>query len=107
MRAIDKATTLDAAARLPSLKIPSLVAWGQDDRFFSRELGERLAAALGARLAPVAGARTFVSEDEPEALAGLIRDFVREGAAGGLSRGLKPSTRSASGGAQTLRARLA
>ena len=67
MRAIDKATTLDAAARLPSLEIPSLVVWGQDDRFFARELGERLAAALGARLAPVAGARTFVSEDEPEA----------------------------------------
>jgi pimeloyl-ACP methyl ester carboxylesterase len=81
MRAIDRATTLDAAARLPSLEIPSLVAWGQDDRFFARELGERLAAALGARLAPVAGARTFVSEDEPEVLAGLIRDFVREGAA--------------------------
>jgi pimeloyl-ACP methyl ester carboxylesterase len=81
MRAIDKATMIDAAERLPSLKIPSLVAWGQDDRFFSRELGERLAAVLGARLAPIAGARTFVSEDEPEALAGLIRDFVREGAA--------------------------
>ena len=45
MRAIDKATMIDAAERLPSLKIPSLVAWGQDDRFFSRELGERLAAA--------------------------------------------------------------
>jgi pimeloyl-ACP methyl ester carboxylesterase len=81
MRAIDKATMIDAAERLPSLKIPSLVAWGQDDRFFPRELGERLAAVLGARLAPIAGARTFVSEDEPEALAGLIRDFVREGAA--------------------------
>ena len=50
MRAIDKATMIDAAERLPSLEIPSLVAWGQDDRFFSRELGERLAAALGARL---------------------------------------------------------
>jgi pimeloyl-ACP methyl ester carboxylesterase len=81
MRAIDKATMIDAAERLPSLKIPALVAWGQDDRFFPRELGERLAAVLGARLAPIAGARTFVSVDEPEALAGLIRDFVREGAA--------------------------
>jgi pimeloyl-ACP methyl ester carboxylesterase len=81
MRAIDKATMIDAAERLPSLKIASLVAWGQDDRFFPPELGERLAAVLGARLAPIAGARTFVSEDEPEALAGLIRDFVREGAA--------------------------
>ena len=81
MRAIDKATMLDAAARLPSLKIPSLVVWGQDDRFFPPELGERLATALGARLEPIAGARTFVAEDEPEALADLIRGFVREGAA--------------------------
>jgi pimeloyl-ACP methyl ester carboxylesterase len=79
MRAIDKATMIDAAERLPSLKIPALVAWGQDDRFFPRELGERLAAALGARLTPIAGARTFVSEDAPDALAGFIREFVREG----------------------------
>ena len=50
LRAIDKATMLDAGARLPSLQIPSLVVWGQDDRFFAPELGERLAAALGARL---------------------------------------------------------
>jgi pimeloyl-ACP methyl ester carboxylesterase len=81
MRAIDKATMIDAAERLPSLKIPALVAWGQDDRFFPRELGERLAAVLGARLVPIAGARTFVSEDAPDALAGFIREFVREGAA--------------------------
>jgi hypothetical protein len=81
MRAMDKATTLDAAARLPSLKIPSIVAWGQADRFFSQELGRRLAATLpNSRLEPIADARTFVSEDEPEALAGLIRGFVREGA---------------------------
>jgi pimeloyl-ACP methyl ester carboxylesterase len=81
LRAIDKATMLDAAARLPSLKIPSLVAWGQDDRFFVPELGRRLAATLpSSRLEPIAGARTFVSEDAPEALADLIRGFVREGA---------------------------
>jgi pimeloyl-ACP methyl ester carboxylesterase len=81
MKAIDKGTMLDAAARLPSLKIPSLVVWGQDDRFFSAELGRRLAATLpNARLEPIAGARTFVSEDAPEALADAIRGFVREGA---------------------------
>ena len=82
MKAVDKSVTLDAATRLPSLRIPSLVAWGQDDRFFPRELGERLAATLpNARLEPIAGARTFVPEDAPEALADLIRAFVREGAA--------------------------
>ena len=79
LRAIDKATMLDAAARLPSLTIPSLVVWGQDDRFFPPELGRRLAAVLpNSRLEPIAGARTFVAEDAPEALADLIREFVRE-----------------------------
>jgi pimeloyl-ACP methyl ester carboxylesterase len=82
MKAVDKSTSLDAAARLPQLQIPSLVAWGQDDRFFPRELGERLAHTLpNSRLEPVANSRTFVSEDEPEALADLIRGFVRETAA--------------------------
>jgi pimeloyl-ACP methyl ester carboxylesterase len=82
MRAIDKSITRDAAERLPTLTVPSIVAWGQDDRFFSRELGERLSATLpNARLEPIANSRTFVSEDEPEALADLIRGFVRESAA--------------------------
>lgn len=79
LRAMNKAITLDAAARLPGLRIPSLVAWGQDDRFFTPELGRRLADALpSSRLELIAGARTFVSEDAPEALADLIRTFVRE-----------------------------
>jgi pimeloyl-ACP methyl ester carboxylesterase len=82
LRAMDKAVTLDAAARLQTLRIPSLVAWGQDDRFFSPEIGERLAAALpSSRLEPIPGARTLVPEDAPEALADLIRGFVREGVA--------------------------
>jgi pimeloyl-ACP methyl ester carboxylesterase len=81
MRAIDKATMLDAGARLPSLPIPSLVVWGQDDKFFPPELGVRLAAALGARHVPITGARTFLSEDAPDALAGFIREFMGERAA--------------------------
>jgi pimeloyl-ACP methyl ester carboxylesterase len=82
LRAMDKAITLDAAARFETLGIPSLVAWGQDDRFFSPEIGERLAAALpSSRLEPIPGARTLVPEDAPEALADLIRGFVREGVA--------------------------
>jgi pimeloyl-ACP methyl ester carboxylesterase len=79
MKAVDKSISLDAAERLPRLTIPSVVAWAQDDRFFPRELGERLAATLpNARLEPIANSRTFVSEDQPEALADLIRGFVRE-----------------------------
>ena len=82
MKAVDKSISLDAAQRLPQLTIPSIVAWGQDDRFFTRELGERLSATLpNARLEPIANSRTFVSEDQPEALADLIRGFVRQKAA--------------------------
>jgi pimeloyl-ACP methyl ester carboxylesterase len=82
MKAVDKSIAVEAATRLPQLRIPSLVAWAQDDRFFPRELGERLAATLpNARLEPVTDSRTFVSEDQPDALAEVIRGFVRETAA--------------------------
>jgi pimeloyl-ACP methyl ester carboxylesterase len=82
LRAVDSAITLDVAARLPSLKIPSLVAWGQDDRFFPPELGRRLAAVLPqSRLEPIAGSRTFVAEDAPDELARLVREFAGERAA--------------------------
>jgi pimeloyl-ACP methyl ester carboxylesterase len=82
LKAIDKSIMLDAAARLPSLRIPALVAWGQDDRFFPPELGHRLSVTLpNARLEPIANSRTFVAEDAPEALADAIGAFLREGAA--------------------------
>jgi len=82
LKAMDKSIMLDAAERLPGLAIPALIAWGQADRFFANELGERLAATIpDARLERVADARTFVAEDAPDALAGLIGGFVRERAA--------------------------
>src|SRR5262249_35179122 len=81
LRGVDKSITLDAAARLPSLRIPALIASRQGDRVCSPELGRRLAeVSATARLEPIAGARTFVAEDAPEALADLIRGFVREAA---------------------------
>jgi pimeloyl-ACP methyl ester carboxylesterase len=79
LRAVDPAIMLDAAARLPELQVPALVAWGQDDRFFTPELGRRLAAVLPhSRLEPIAGSRTFVSEDAPQELARLVHAFALE-----------------------------
>jgi pimeloyl-ACP methyl ester carboxylesterase len=81
LQASDTSIMIDAGQRLPGLAIPALIAWGQADRFFARELGERLAAAIpNARLERIADARTFVSEDAPEALAKLIGGFVRQAA---------------------------
>jgi pimeloyl-ACP methyl ester carboxylesterase len=79
MRGIDSALTLEAATRFGSVRQPVLVAWGDADPFFELELGRRLATALPhGKLEVVRGARTFVSEDEPDRLAWLIAAFVRE-----------------------------
>jgi pimeloyl-ACP methyl ester carboxylesterase len=93
MRAMDRAVTLDAAGRFPQLRVPSLVVWGQDDRFFGPEVGRRLAVALpDARLVEVPGARTFVSEDAPEALADAIRAFAYDSQSAGYApAGIEPA----------------
>jgi pimeloyl-ACP methyl ester carboxylesterase len=58
---------------------PALVVWGADDKFFPRAHGERLAEMLPqGRFALVQGSRTFIPEDDPEALVGLLRDFLAD-----------------------------
>ena len=79
MVSVDAAHTLGAAAKLRSFNRPALIAWGADDRFFALKWAERLARDLpDARLVPIEGAKTFVAEDAPERLAGLIAGFMRE-----------------------------
>jgi pimeloyl-ACP methyl ester carboxylesterase len=79
LRAISNRYTLEAAERLRDFDRPALIAWAPDDRFFKLSYGERLAAAIpDARLVRIEDSRTFVSEDQPERLAELIRGFVRE-----------------------------
>ncbi|CAA9585753.1 MAG: Hydrolase, alpha/beta fold family [uncultured Truepera sp.] len=71
--------TLEAAEHFSEFRRPVLVAWGEDDRFFTLRFGERLAQAFPhARLERVEGSKTFVSEDQPEVLNALITDFVLE-----------------------------
>ena len=67
------------AARLGEFAKPVLVAWAAEDKFFKPELAERLAAAFpNARLEFIEDSYTFVEIDQPERVAQLIRDFVRE-----------------------------
>ena len=76
LRGVKPSVLLDAGARLPTLRIPVLVAWGTSDPFFRLDLGRRLAAAIpGAQLAEIAGSRTFVSQDAPDELARLVTGF--------------------------------
>jgi pimeloyl-ACP methyl ester carboxylesterase len=79
LKAISNRYTLEAAERLRRFERPALIAWAPEDRFFKLAYGERLAAAIpDARLVRVEDSRTFVSEDQPERLAELIGNFVRE-----------------------------
>src|SRR5436305_6696296 len=77
LTAADPADTLVAADGLRTFNRPALVAWAADDRFFPREHGERLAALLPqGRFALVEGSRTFIPEDQPDALLALLREFL-------------------------------
>jgi pimeloyl-ACP methyl ester carboxylesterase len=74
---VDRGLLLDTAARLREFDRPVLLAWAPEDRFFPLEHARRLAAIFpDARLVEVPGSRTFVSLDQPERLAALIRDHA-------------------------------
>jgi pimeloyl-ACP methyl ester carboxylesterase len=71
------ADTRAAAAKLPALTIPALIAWGTADRFFTLADGRRLAATIPeSRMVEIADASTFVSLDKPGELADAIAEFV-------------------------------
>jgi pimeloyl-ACP methyl ester carboxylesterase len=77
LRSVDKRYTLAAAKTFASFEKPVLVAWGQDDFFFPRKDGERLANAFpNARIERLSDCRAFVPEDQPEKLARLIAEFA-------------------------------
>ena len=88
LRGLDPKFTLDAAEKLTGFRRPALIAWAPEDRFFPIAHGERLAALLpDARLVRIPDSRTFVSEDNPAAVAEALRSFLAEtsGAADGAS----------------------
>jgi pimeloyl-ACP methyl ester carboxylesterase len=71
---IDRSLLLDNTARLRSFERPVLLAWAPEDRFFPLEHARRLATIFpDARVVEVPGSRTFISLDQPERLAALIR----------------------------------
>jgi pimeloyl-ACP methyl ester carboxylesterase len=74
---IDRTLLLDTAARLHDFEKPVLIAWGLDDPFFPLEHAHRLAAIFpDARVVEVPGSRAFMSLDQPERLAALIREHA-------------------------------
>ena len=77
LAAVRPAELLDNAARLNEFDRPVLIAWAPDDRFFPIEHARRLEAIFpDARLVEVPDAYAFVSLDQPERVAALIREFA-------------------------------
>ena len=73
----DPADTMAAAEKLPDLTMPGLLVWGVEDKFFTLEDGRRLAELIpDSTMVEVAGAKTFVSLDEPGQVADAIAAFI-------------------------------
>lgn len=86
MAGADTRYTMRAAEKLPELKMPGLLVWGADDRFFTPEDAQRLAELIpDSKLVQIRGAKTFVQLDEPVQVADAISSFVADHPLGALS----------------------
>ena len=77
LKTVSNRYTFEAARSFARFTKAVLIVWGQDDIFFPRRDGERLAQSFpNASLERVADSRAFVPEDQPAKLAALIAEFV-------------------------------
>ncbi len=78
LRHYDPRHTLEIAGRLHKLgQLPVKIIWGADDAWQDPAWAHRLQQAIpGAELSIVDGCGHFIQEDNPDALAGLLLDFL-------------------------------
>lgn len=77
LRGIHNRHTLEAARHFSQVRIPVQIIWGRDDLFFPLRDAERLKVDLpNARLAIVERSRTFIAEDQPDAVSEHILRFA-------------------------------
>jgi pimeloyl-ACP methyl ester carboxylesterase len=78
LKGISPRYTLEAAEALRRFDKPVLLAWAREDRFFPVAQAQRMKEILPqGRLELIDDAYTFVSEDQPERLAEVIKSFVQ------------------------------
>lgn len=73
LEALDARDTVAVQDDLRRLDLPAAVIWGDADRYLPLQIGERLAADLGAPLDVIPDGRHFTPEDHPKEVAGAIR----------------------------------
>lgn len=77
LSAITNRDTLAAAETFPRFRRPVLIAWGEDDPFFTARLARRLGRDFpDATLMFIPRSRAFVPEDQPGQLVELIAAFL-------------------------------
>ncbi|WP_246011432.1 alpha/beta fold hydrolase [Nocardia mexicana] len=75
--AVDHTDTAAAVARLGEVTAPTLVLWGEKDRWLTPDTGARLATAIAdARFETIPGAGHFIAEDRPRATATALTRFL-------------------------------
>jgi pimeloyl-ACP methyl ester carboxylesterase len=79
LRAMRARYAVQAAEKLPHLKIPALIVWADGAPFFPNKHAERLAELIpDARIEYIDDSLAFVSEDQPERTADTIAAFLAE-----------------------------
>ena len=70
-------SSFDFTRELPSLRVPALVLYGEDDKASSHEETERLAALIpGGRFIAFAGARHLPNVEDPERFNKILTDWL-------------------------------
>ena len=75
--ALNTNLTMEIVPLLPSITVPTLIMWGEDDPFQPIAYGERLAAEIpGAEFVRLGGARHFAMIDRPRSVSTRIAAFA-------------------------------
>ena len=78
LAALDANETKQLAKRLPAIRIPTAVIWGEHDPFLPLSVGSHLAAAIpGATFDIVPDSRHFTPEDGPRVIADVLGNLFR------------------------------
>jgi pimeloyl-ACP methyl ester carboxylesterase len=84
LRGISSRHTVGAAPKLSRFRGPVLLVWIPEDKLFPLADAERLVQMFDlAQLVTIRDSRTFIPEDQPEALVETLRKFLRESEPGG------------------------
>ena len=75
--ALNTNLTAEITYLLPLIGVPTLILWGEDDKFQLLEYGQRLAGDIpDSRLVRIADARHFVMHDQPDEVLEQVQGFL-------------------------------